>query len=259
MSIEFSEEDRIFLGEGLFETIKFEAKQMLYSELHWQRMHDSAKALHIPFNISFATWQETLQKAIQENILEEGGIKVTLGNGPALRGLEAKSEHSQLFFHVFPTPDAHKPLKLVEAPWVRDSNNPIYQYKTINYLESIMARRFAHAQDADDALFFSSQGAILETTVANIFVIKNNTVYTPSLCCGVLNGVMRQQILRLCQKQEIPWKQDRLSKSFFLQAEAAFTTNALQGIRPVRFFEEKVFHTEHYLIQDLSAHIIRNN
>ena len=247
-SVSFAIDDRIFLGEGLFETIRVFKGKPCYAALHWQRLQKAALYLDIPFEVSLELWLEQLDHCIKRNQLEADGIKVILSGGSATRGLLEKSNESHLVFDVFKYSINKQTLNLISAIWLRDSKNPVYQLKSVNYLEAIIARRHAQAAGADDALFFNGQHQATETTIANLFLIKDNQLFTPSLQSGVLAGIIRQRLLSLSREQGIDCFECELGKNKLVQADALFVCNALQGIRQVRSFEGHIFEINHPLI-----------
>jgi len=252
-NLPFAIDNRIFLGEGLFETLRIVNSKILYSSLHWQRLQKSAHFLNIPFEISLELWIEKLNEFIQLKKMFEGGIKVILGSGKAPRGLPEKSDESFIVFDAFPYIHNPKPQVLVSCAWQRDANNPLYRLKSINYGEAIIARRHATAMGADEVLFFNFQNQATETSIANFFIIKNNCLLTPSLECGLLPGILRQRLLVLARKQGIDCFEVEMDRDNIFQADAAFTTNVLAGIRPVHSFDGHIFNSEHRLIDQMQA------
>ncbi|MFC3908779.1 aminotransferase class IV [Legionella dresdenensis] len=244
--------DRIFLGEGLFETIRVSSGQPVCAELHWQRMKVAAHKLSISFECSREQWHASLLQAGKLANLRDGGIKVVLCPGEAERGLASVGQNPGLIIQAFQYSIERSPLKLIIAPWRRDSNNPVYSVKSINYLEAITACRQARAAGSDDALFLNFNNEILETTVANLFLIKNNQLVTPAISNGILAGITRQRILELARKNGIECVERAIPINELYQADSLFTSNALQGVRPVRSVENVNFDSSHLLINRLN-------
>lgn len=247
----FGIDDRIFLGEGLFETIKVDSSNPCFAPLHWQRLAHSAGQLGIPFDLSLDDWCEHLIQQIRRDNLYHGGIKAILSGGPAPRGLAQRGQVSQLIFQTFNYQVLKHPIRLISTSWLRDAANPIYQLKTVNYLEAILARRQALTLGADDALFFNLQHFATETTCANLFLIKNNGLITPPLEHGVLPGITRSRILSLCQEHDIPCLEQGITKAMIEEADAVFISNSLQGIRAVLAVDQVVFEVAHPVIEQL--------
>ncbi|MFI4917983.1 MAG: aminotransferase class IV [Legionellales bacterium] len=247
----FAADDRILLGEGLFETLKVERSKPCFAELHWLRLSDSARKLGITFELSFGAWLDCLNQKIHQDGLFQGGIKAILSGGVAARGLAEHGQMSQLMLQTFAYTHQHEPIRLMSASWLRDPANPIYQHKSVNYLEAILARRQALAGGMDDTLFFNSLHHASETTCANLFLIKDEVLYTPPLTDGVLPGITRRRILSLCADRRLACREQSLTGSMLAAADAVFITNALQNIRLVRSIDAVSFKLEHLLIDRL--------
>lgn len=250
-TLAFGIDDRIFLGEGLFETIKVDSSKPCFAHLHWQRLVNSARQLGMPFDLSFDDWSEHLVQQIKRDNLYHGGIKAILSGGSAPRGLAERGQVSQLIFQTFNYQILSHPLRLISASWLRDGANPVYQLKTVNYLEAILARRQALAMRADDALFFNVQHYATETTCANFFLIKDNRLITPCLEHGVLPGITRSRIFSLCQQVDIPYIETAVTKPMIDEADAVFITNSLQGIRNVLAVDQVIFGINHPITEQL--------
>ncbi|STX50622.1 aminodeoxychorismate lyase [Legionella busanensis] len=250
-NISFVSHDRLLLGEGLFETIKIVNGEPCYADLHWQRLKQSADFLEIPFNLSLTEWVDKLLLYIKSIALNNGGIKAVLSGGSGERGLNAKGKTPYLFLEAFSYQPNYSAVILTQAPWLRDSSNPVYKIKSINYLEAIMASRYAKEKRVDDVLFFNLDQFALETTIANFFLIIDGQLVTPSLTCNILPGITRSRILAICQQLNKPCIETNVSKSMLAQAEAAFICNTLQTIRPVKALDEFHYCEQHPLLKEL--------
>lgn len=255
----FPTDDRIFLGEGLFETLKVESGTPCYAYLHWQRLSESAQKLSIPFDLTFEHWLEHLLLKIKSDNLYHGGIKAILSGGSAPRGLALCGQMSQLALQTFNYTVETHPLKLMSVPWLRDAANPVFQVKSINYLEAILARRQAIALGADDALFFNLEHYATETTCANLFIIQKQSVLTPPLIDGVLPGITRARMFKLAAQHNISCIEASVTKSMLKDADAVFLTNSLQGIRSVCSLDDMVFAPDHPLLSQLISSLSVGN
>jgi len=243
--------DRIFLGEGLFETIKVTKSKPCFSAVHWQRLNNSAKTLGLSFDLSIEAWQQLLLEKIRQEKLLDGGIKVILTGGVAARGLIATGQHNQLLLQCFSYAPLLKPIRLTIASWLRDANNSLYQLKTINYLEAIIARRQAIQEGADDALFFNTQQYVTEATCANVFFLHQGRIITPLLTDGVLAGITRFRILNHCHHLNLDYAEVSINKEIISESEAVFLSNSLQGIHTVSAINHQAFAKENPIINHL--------
>jgi len=253
----FHLDDRLFLGEGVIETLRVMNGRPCYPQCHWLRLINTARFLDIDIDLSYHQWLKNLDACIPR-IGQHGGIKVLLSGGRAKRGLHQCGVNPQLFYEPFNYQIKEQPVKLISAAWVRDSHNPLYSIKSTNYLESIIALKQARASQADDVVFFNKDDFMMETTVASIFMIKNNKLFTPSLNQGILPGILRSRIVEGHFDCDIACEETEIHKEVLLQADALFITNVLQGIRVVRSFNDKLYDQKNPYITTLQNKLVED-
>lgn len=121
-------------------------------------------------------------------------------------------------------------LKVALSSQRTASHDKFYRHKTTHRpLYEAMFQRAAQ-QGYADVLFFNEHGELTEGAISNVFVQKGDTLLTPPLCCGVLNGIYRQHILAT----QPTAKEALLSLSDLLEADAIFICNAVRGLRQVQ-------------------------
>jgi 4-amino-4-deoxychorismate lyase len=223
----------LLLGHGIFETIRVTAKKPCLLELHWQRMRHSADYLNIKIPLSFSQIESQIDELIKKNGLASGGLRLTLSAGVAARGLTAKTPNPCLIIHCFAEQQLKQALTLCLSSFVQDKDNPLLKIKTTNYLSNILARREAEARGFDDAIFVNRQDCVTETTVANLFIIHDDVIKTPPLEDGLLNGVMRQHILKVALIHGLEIEQNSINKETLQYAQAAFVSNSLLRLKSV--------------------------
>jgi branched-subunit amino acid aminotransferase/4-amino-4-deoxychorismate lyase len=127
--------------------------------------------------------------------------------------------------------------------------------KSINYLDNILARQEAINAHADDALLLNTQNKVAETTIANIFTVKNGAVFTPRVEDDPLPGIMRKTIIALLEKEKINIFQDVISINDLYQADEIFITNSIIGIQNV--FKINDIHIKNKQETSTVSHVIR--
>ena len=75
--------------------------------------------------------------------------------------------------------------------------------KTNNYLPYLMGALWAKENKLDDAVILNNYNRVADATIANIFLVKNSIITTPSLSEGCVDGVMRKYLLHSFQKENI--------------------------------------------------------
>jgi len=82
---------------------------------------------------------------------------------------------------------------------------------------------------------------IADTTIANIWIVKDGIIKTPALTEGCVSGTLRKHLLNCCHKDGLPVAETSITVEDALQASELFLTNAIQGVKWV-----KQLHTSHY-------------
>jgi len=137
------------------------------------------------------------------------------------------------------------PLELKEGDGVslgvypdgRKACDALSNLKSANYLLYILAAQYARKQGLDDCLVLNSQGRLADSTIANLFYIRDSVFYTPPLSEGGVAGVMRRHLLDALPRVGYAVVEKPVSSGDLLEADEVFLTNAIRGIIPVRSFQ----------------------
>ncbi|MQP65152.1 2-keto-4-methylthiobutyrate aminotransferase [Niveispirillum sp. SYP-B3756] len=217
------------LGDGLFETIAVKAGAPLRLEAHFQRLRSGADFLGLSVPLADNVLADAVAGIAGANGLPDAAVRLTLTAGPAPRGLPRSATLAPtLLLTVGPLPGDLPPARLIIATRTcRNEHSPLSRLKTLNYLDSIVARNEAQARGADDAILLNSRGQVAEASAANLFVRLDGHWLTPPVTDGALPGTMRAALLKAWgagERSLLPVDLDR--------AEEMVLTTAL-GIRPV--------------------------
>jgi branched-chain amino acid aminotransferase len=201
--------DRGFLyGDAIYEVWRTYDGILYAWEEHWSRLRASARA--VGFTLPLA--QSDIFKQIKRTVSAFGRkagerpdlyirLQVTRGAGTiGLNPLLAdKPRYVLLVQKLKPTsPErAARGLKLALAKNLRRNHpctlNPVW--KTGNYLNNILGLQEAVAAGADEVLMTNLAGEICESSVSNIFFIRDDVLYTPPLSAGMLEGITRASVI----------------------------------------------------------------
>src|SRR5208283_2586509 len=107
------------------------------------------------------------------------------------------------------------------------------QIKSLNFLNNILAKIEAKRADADEAIMLNASGHLAEGTVSNIFFLNNGVLQTPSVKCGILDGITRALVIDLSIKNEIPVKEGDFEPEDLYGAGEVFITNSTMEVMPV--------------------------
>lgn len=239
--------DRGFqLGDGVFETLRAIAGHAVELDEHLARLHRSALGLTIPLAASADAEIATgIARLLAAELLDgpdgDASVRITASRGPHTgRGLLPSDEAVVptvvvQAWPVVPPPDAwlERGLHLVASSVRRDPSNPLAAFKTTSRADFVFARLEAQAAGADDAIFLTLDGRLSEATSANIFLVRGETLATPSPACAILPGTTRSWILRWAEACGLRSDEADLTIDDLATADEAFVSSSVAGILPV--------------------------
>ncbi|HTB99960.1 MAG TPA: aminotransferase class IV, partial [Ferruginibacter sp.] len=103
-----------------------------------------------------------------------------------------------------------------------------------NYLPYVMGALHAKKEKWNDAIILNSANRICDTTIANIFIIKDEIIYTPPLTEACVAGVMRNYIVRNSKSSGFELIEKELTQEDVLNADEVFITNTIRNIQWVQ-------------------------
>lgn len=234
----------LLLGDGLFETILARDGELILFEQHIERLQASCMALGLPapyLNDTRALCQSMLDDL--EPGAARAAVRLTMTAGSGGRGLERPAEaEPHIFASVTASPRPIGAVNLVTSEVRRNEGSPASRLKTLSYIDNVLARC---AASPAEALLLNNRQEIACASAANIFWVRGGKLFTPHLDCGVLNGIMRQQVLAVAEVEEV-----RAPRAMLEGADAVFLTNSLVGVRPVATLDGAPLRT-HPLVERL--------
>jgi branched-subunit amino acid aminotransferase/4-amino-4-deoxychorismate lyase len=231
--------NRAFMyGESVFTTMRLVDGRARDWEFHFDRLKKSAEFVYGPF-IEGEHWHTFLRDRLETRLDAEEGDKVmrlTLyrehERGLHLHGLISVMD---LRLHVDISP--YDPLKYegkrFQLRSVRMPSRPAWwpsYLKTGNYLETILIQKKNLGPEDDDVLFISNDDTVLETSIANVFVMKDGKLFTPPVGPHVLDGIMRRRVLEAAPGTFTSIQESEISLKEIFKAEGVFGTNSLRGL-----------------------------
>jgi 4-amino-4-deoxychorismate lyase len=217
----------IFYGEGLFETFRWKSKTPTYFAMHTERMKDGARVLGIPFP-KVEEIKDNVQKAVSEANIADAYVKLCLlSKGSSIFYEEPLGYSILVVVRDYQPPE--EPMKVKVSSYRRNSTNPILGIKSLNYLENLLANKVAKRSGFDEAIFINERGEITEGTTTNIFFIQDDVLFTPTLVCGLLSGVVRGIVIELASEYGIEVREGRYDLARLKSSNGAFLTNSLIG------------------------------
>lgn len=231
-------------GDGVYETIRSYGKRIFMRDHHLSRLHRSAGAIGLTIPVPPNEWPELLHEAMDRNRLgndqTDAYLRITVSRGAGEIGLDpALCPRPTVVIMAKPLhPPAaelyQRGVSLVVAQTRRNLPSALSpQIKATNFLNNILAKREAIAAQVFDALLLNWEGHLTECTVSNVFFAAHGRLYTPSVECGLLDGITRAILLQLAGELKIPVQEGRFTSDELLQADECFLTNTSMEVMPV--------------------------
>ena len=223
----------LLLGDGLFETILFRAGRPVLWEEHVQRLARGCAVLGLDEPDTEHLVQAALT-ALSTTGLQQAraAVRLTWTAGSGSRGLErSPAVQPRLIATAAPSQRPAGPAILALSAIRRNETSPTSRLKSLSYLDNILARRQARSAGADEALVLNTRGELAGCTAANLFWLEGNRLNTPALDCGVLDGIMRAQVLAAAPALGLKPVEIRTDVQALDGAAAIFITNSLIGVR----------------------------
>ena len=228
-------------GDGLFETMKIVKGSILLEDYHLERLFSGLETLRFKIPTFFTNQKisEQVTEVCKKNNCEElAKVRLSVSRGSG--GLYDCDDKISYLIESSPLEQNHNAFKenglIIDIfPHARKSTDKFSNLKSANYLPYVMAAIWAKENKLDEALVLNQHERICDATIANIFWVKDEKIFTPSLSEGCVAGVMRKKILELPALDSGLFVQESvLTEHILLQADEVFLTNAITGIRWVK-------------------------
>lgn len=230
----------VLYGDSLFETVAIDNGLPLLLLAHLQRLSQSAARLGIDCDI------EALKADIQTICTGLTGrhvARITLTRGSGSRGYQpTRNETACRIVSLHEWPDYPQSMRdsgiRLGLSEVRLAKQPFLAgIKHGNRLEQVLAAATT-PNGCDDVVMLDSDGNVISTSKANIFVLRKKSWLTPALDdCGI-NGLIRQKICASTKSHRTRINVQPVTLNDLEQADAVFVSNCIIGLWPVwRFMD----------------------
>lgn len=231
-------------GDGMFETILCRNRQIQLLDDHLARIRDGCKMLSLvlPDYFSRKYIEDKTRELIRENKLS-GTVRIKVLIWRKTGGLY-EPKYREMHHLILADPFKEKiPRNLRRVAFCKTIVNypsPWSAFKTQSSLPYVLAGIEKEENDLEDIILTDMYGNVSELLYSNIFWIRNNTFFTPSLKTGCIRGVMRTHLIRKLKELNIPSREVMEGKSVLLEADHVFSANitgliAVTGVESHRF------------------------
>ena len=250
----FNHENRgLRYGDSLFETMRVIDGKVVFWEDHYLRLMASMRILRmmIPMEFTMEFLQEQIIKTIKANKLEKKAVRLRFtvfrNNGglylPETNEISYCMECSVLKSPFYTLQEEAYEIELYKDFYV--NHDLTSTLKTNNRIINIVGSIYAQENDYQNCLLLNTSKQVAEALNGNIFMVKDDSIRTPPLTDGCLNGIIRKKVIEILIKSEHYTLKEASISPFDLQkADELFITNSISGILPVTRYRKKEYRSE---------------
>lgn len=231
-------------GDGVYETIRSYGERIFMRDQHIGRLYRSAEAIGLTIPIETHRWSELLHEAMTRNDVgnarKDAYLRITISRGIGDIGLDpvlCPSPTVVIMTKPLVPPVAElyeKGAGLIVARTRRNLSSALSPHiKATNFLNNILAKREAIAAGAFDSILLNWENYLTECTISNLFFVTSGRLKTPSVECGILDGITRDIVIQLAREAGLSVEEGRFTAADLSQADECFLTNTTMEIMPV--------------------------
>lgn len=231
-------------GLGVFETFPIYNGEPFLFHQHYERLKNALEELWIEWQYSPEELKEILRKLLTANERKDAYVRLNVSAGNGEIGLQVSpytEANTIIFMKELPLRREVMAKRGVILKTKRNTPEGLHRLKSHHYLNNMIGKREVGADMGKEGIFLTKDGYVAEGVVSNLFFVKDNKVYTPSLETGILNGITRQFILSILEGLGIPYQEGLYTVEKLKDADEVFVTNSIQGIVPLSHVDDVVY------------------
>jgi len=231
----------LLYGDGIFEGIRAYNGVVFKLKEHIDRLYRSAHTIMLQIPVTKEEMMRIVLETLRKNNLKDSYIRLVVTRGVGDLGLNPRKCSKPTIIVITDTIALHKgeaKEKGVTAmlSWVK--RDPVdattHEIKSLNYLNSIMAKIEANISGVDEAICLDKNGFVCEGVAENIFIVKNGQIFTSPSYTGALPGITAEAAAKLARKLRYEVVEKNITPYELFNAEEVFFTGTAAEIVPVR-------------------------
>jgi branched-chain amino acid aminotransferase group I len=230
-------------GFGLFETMRAYNGRIFRIESHLERLEYAVGVLALQINVS--DLKGAAQDTVAANQLQDARVRITVsaGEGEMVPDPATCIKPTVMIiagpYKPYPEQVYNRGFTVSVSSIRRNSKSPVAMLKSMNYMESMLAKREAKSSGFDETILLNEKGLLAEASMSNIFIVSGGILRTPGQESGILPGITRSIVLTLASQCGIDAVEHDIESDVLFHADEVFLTNSLIEIMPVTGVQSK--------------------
>ena len=230
----------LLYGDGIFEGIRAYNGRVFKLKEHIDRLFCSAKSIMLEIPISHADLMTAVVETCRRNKLREAYIRLVVTRGVGTLGLNPnRCKNPSVIIiagkiQLYPQEYYERGMAIVTVPTVRNLHSALNPaIKSLNYLNNILAKIEAINAGCEEAVLLNAEGFVSECTGDNLFIIKEQQLFTPPLYAGALYGITRRVVMEMAEESGFSVSETNLTRHDLFNADECFLTGTGAELVPV--------------------------
>ena len=237
----------LLYGDGIFEGMRVIGRRVFRLNDHMFRFETSAKAIGLELPLGRAEIQSIVLDTARAFGADSAYIRLIATRGEGELGVDPATCQEPCIIcmvggiSLFPQEKLVRGIDLVTVSMRRPASDMLDpRVKSLNYLNSVLAKREARLRGADEALLLNQLGNVAEASVANVFAVINGTLATPPVTDGALAGITRMSVLECASDLGIKTREATLGRFDLFGADEVFLTGTGARLVPVATLDGQI-------------------
>jgi len=230
----------LLYGDGVFEGIRVYSGRIFRFKQHIDRLYQSAAGINLAIPVSRQVLEQAIVDTVRAAGFRDAYIRLVATRGIGDLGLDPKKCKKGSVIIIVDTIQLYgeklyqEGIPIVTAATRRIAPDMISQkVKSLNYLNSIMAKMEGNLAGMPEVLMLDSNGFVCECSADNIFIITDGQLVTPSPEFPFLNGITRAVVLEIARRKGLVVREEPMTRQDIFNADECFLTGTGAELMPV--------------------------
>ena len=240
----------LLYGDGVFEGIRAYNGVVFKLKEHVDRLYRSAHMIMLEIPLSREQIIQAVLGTLRKNNLKDAYIRLLVTRGVGDLGLNPKKCLKPTIVVITDNISLHKDEAKQNGvtamlSWVK--RDPVdatsHEIKSLNYLNSILAKIEANISGVDEAICLDKNGFVCEGVAENVFMVRNGKLFTPPSYTGALPGITASEVMKLARRLGYEVEEKNITPYELFNAEEVFFTGTATEVVPVREINKRLINS----------------